>query len=95
MMHLRAAVDAIGTAGSAIGGLVLGSIIGGPVGAAILTPIFAAGFLGASGAMSDWGLSQKFVILKENISSSSSGSGTASTRTTTNTASTRSTSSRF
>jgi outer membrane lipoprotein SlyB len=56
---------AIGTAGAAAGGLVLGSLIGGPVGAAVLTPIFAAGFLGASGAMKDWGLSQKFVVLKE------------------------------
>lgn len=56
---------AIGTAGAATGGLVLGTLIGGPVGAAVLTPIFAAGFLGASGAMKDWGLSQKFVVLKE------------------------------
>jgi len=55
---------AIGTAGAATGGLVLGSIIGGPVGAAILTPVFAGAFLGASGAMKDWGLSQKFVVLK-------------------------------
>lgn len=55
---------ALGTGGSAAVGLTLGLLVGGPVGAAILTPVFAAGFLGASGAMSDWGLSQKFVILK-------------------------------
>ena len=56
---------AMGTAGAATGGLVLGALIGGPVGAAILTPIFAVGFLGASGAMEDWSLSQKFVVLKD------------------------------
>jgi outer membrane lipoprotein SlyB len=63
---------AIGTAGAAAGGLVLGSLIGGPIGAAVLTPIFAASFLGASGAMKDWGLSQKFVVLKDGGKSSSS-----------------------
>lgn len=63
----------VGTAGAAAGGLVLGSLIGGPVGAAVLTPIFAAGFLGASGAMEDWGLSQKFVILREELGSLSGG----------------------
>ena len=56
---------ALGTGGSAAIGLTLGLIVGGPIGAAILTPIFAVGFLGASGAMADWGLSQKFVILKD------------------------------
>lgn len=35
---------AIGTAGAATGGLVLGTIIGGPVAPAILTPVFAAAF---------------------------------------------------
>lgn len=47
---------AMGTGGSAALGLTLGMIVGGPIGAAILTPIFAVGFLGATGAMSDWGL---------------------------------------
>ena len=56
---------AIGTGGSAAVGATLGLLVGGPIGAAILTPIFAVGFLGASGAMSDWGLSQKFVVLKD------------------------------
>jgi len=56
---------AIGTGAAATVGLTLGILVGGPVGAAILTPVFAAGFLGASGAMSDWGLSQKFVVLKD------------------------------
>ena len=72
---------AIGTAGAAAGGLVLGSIIGGPIGAAVLTPIFAAGFLGASGAMKDWGLSQKFVVMtnpKQSGGAPAGGSATSS-----------------
>lgn len=63
---------AMGTGGSAAIGLTLGMIVGGPIGAAILTPIFAVGFLGASGAMADWGLSQKFVILKDKASGNNS-----------------------
>ena len=72
---------AIGTGGSAAIGLTVGMLVGGPIGAAILTPIFAVGFLGASGAMSDWGLSQKMVVLKEkaggNKTSAVSGAGGA------------------
>jgi hypothetical protein len=56
---------AIGTGGAATVGLTLGLLVGGPVGAAVLAPVFAAGFLGASGAMSDWGLSQKMVVLPD------------------------------
>lgn len=66
---------AMGTGGSAAVGATLGLLVGGPVGAAILTPIFAVGFLGASGAMSDWGLSQKFVVLKDKASGSGTGAG--------------------
>jgi len=66
---------AIGTGGSAAIGATLGLLVGGPVGAAILTPIFAVGFLGASGAMSDWGLSQKFVVLKDKASGNSNAGG--------------------
>ena len=77
---------AMGTGGSAALGATLGLIVGGPIGAAILTPIFAVGFLGASGAMADWGLSQKFVVLKDkatgngnpNASNQSATSGTTS-----------------
>ena len=68
---------AIGTGGSAAVGLTLGLLVGGPVGAAILTPVFAVGFLGASGAMSDWGLSQKFVVLKGGGPNSSTTSSTS------------------
>ncbi|CAB9513325.1 expressed unknown protein [Seminavis robusta] len=75
---------AIGTGGSAAVGLTLGLLVGGPIGAAILTPVFAVGFLGASGAMSDWGLSQKFVVLKNKSggggnNNNSSGTSAAST----------------
>jgi Synaptobrevin len=66
---------AIGTGGSAALGATLGLIVGGPIGAAILTPIFAVGFLGASGAMQDWGLSQKFVVLKDKASGNAGGGG--------------------
>lgn len=69
-------VLAIGTGGAAAIGLTLGILVGGPIGAAILTPVFAVGFLGASGAMSDWGLSQKFVVLKGGANNNASASAT-------------------